>query len=97
MPKETRKRLEWVVVNIMHEVRNCNAARLFRTVALNRKKVRVMNKDRIAGVAKQAKGAVKEAAGRALGDAKMTAEGKSDKVEGVIQNAVGSAKDALKT
>lgn len=81
----------------MHEVRNCNAARLFRTVVLNRKKVRVMNKDRIAGVAKQAKGAVKEAAGRALGDAKMTAEGKSDKVEGVIQNAVGAAKDALKT
>jgi uncharacterized protein YjbJ (UPF0337 family) len=56
-----------------------------------------MNKDRIAGVAKQAKGAVKEAAGRAFGDAKMTAEGKSDKAEGVIQNAVGAAKDALKT
>jgi uncharacterized protein YjbJ (UPF0337 family) len=73
------------------------AARLFRTDALNRKKVKVMNKDRIAGVAKQAKGAVKEAAGRALGDAKMTAEGKSDKAEGVIQNAVGAAKDALKT
>lgn len=56
-----------------------------------------MNKDRIAGAAKQAKGAIKEAAGRALGDAKMRAEGKSDKVEGVIQNAVGAAKDALKT
>jgi uncharacterized protein YjbJ (UPF0337 family) len=56
-----------------------------------------MNKDRIVGAAKQAKGAVKEAAGRALGDTKMTAEGKSDKAEGVIQNAVGAAKDALKT
>lgn len=75
---------------------NCNAARLSRTGGINRKKVRVMNKDRIVGVAKQAKGAVKEATGRALGDAKMTAEGKSDKAEGVIQNAVGAAKDTLK-
>ena len=55
-----------------------------------------MDKDRIAGAAKQAKGAVKEAAGKALGDSKLTAEGKSDKVEGKIQNAVGGLKDALK-
>ena len=55
-----------------------------------------MNKDRIAGAAKQAKGAVKEAAGKALGDTKLTASGKSDKVEGKIQNAVGGLKDALK-
>ena len=55
-----------------------------------------MNKDRIAGAAKQAKGAVKEAAGKALGDSKLTAEGKSDKVEGKIQNAVGGLKDAVK-
>ena len=34
--------------------------------------------------AKQAKGAIKEAAGKALGDSKLTAEGKSDKVEGKI-------------
>jgi uncharacterized protein YjbJ (UPF0337 family) len=55
-----------------------------------------MNKDRIAGAAKQAKGAIKEAAGKAIGDAKLTTEGKSDKVEGKIQNAVGGLKDALK-
>jgi uncharacterized protein YjbJ (UPF0337 family) len=55
-----------------------------------------MNKDRIAGAAKQAKGAVKEAAGKAVGDSKLVAEGKSDKVEGKIQNAVGGLKDALK-
>ena len=55
-----------------------------------------MDKDRIAGAAKQAKGAVKEAAGKALGDSKLTAEGKSDKVEGKIQNAVGGLKDAVK-
>jgi uncharacterized protein YjbJ (UPF0337 family) len=55
-----------------------------------------MNKDRIAGAAKQAKGAVKEAAGKAVGDSKLVADGKSGKVEGKIQNAVGGLKDALK-
>ncbi len=55
-----------------------------------------MNKDRIAGAAKEAKGTIKEATGHAFGDAKLTAEGKSDKLEGKIQNAYGSAKDALK-
>ena len=55
-----------------------------------------MDKDRIAGAAKQAKGAIKEAAGKALGDAKLAAEGKSGKVEGKIQNAIGGVKDALK-
>ncbi|HTR17406.1 MAG TPA: CsbD family protein [Acetobacteraceae bacterium] len=55
-----------------------------------------MDKDRIAGSAKQAKGAIKEAVGKAVGDAKMTAEGKSEKVEGKIQNAAGGLKDTLK-
>ena len=55
-----------------------------------------MNKDRIAGSAKQAKGAVKEAVGKAVGDSKLVAEGKSDKAEGKIQNAVGGLKDAVK-
>jgi uncharacterized protein YjbJ (UPF0337 family) len=55
-----------------------------------------MDKDRIAGAAKQAKGTIKIAAGKALGDAKLTAEGKADKVEGKLQNAVGGLKDALK-
>jgi uncharacterized protein YjbJ (UPF0337 family) len=55
-----------------------------------------MDKDRVVGAAKQAKGAIKETAGKAVGDAKLTAEGKSDKVEGKIQNAVGGLKDALK-
>jgi uncharacterized protein YjbJ (UPF0337 family) len=55
-----------------------------------------MDKDRVAGAAKQAKGAIKEAAGKTVGDSKLVAEGKSDKVEGKIQNAVGGLKDALK-
>jgi uncharacterized protein YjbJ (UPF0337 family) len=55
-----------------------------------------MNKDRIAGGAKQAEGAIKEVAGKTLGDAKLVADGKSKKAEGKVQNAVGGAKDSLK-
>ena len=55
-----------------------------------------MDKDRIAGAAKQTKGAVKEAVGKAAGDNKLVAEGKSDKVEGKVQNAVGGLKDSVR-
>lgn len=53
-----------------------------------------MNRDRIEGSARQAKGAVKEAAGKLTGDAKLKAEGRADKVAGKVQNAVGGVKDA---
>ena len=52
-----------------------------------------MDKDRIEGTAKQAKGAVKDAAGKITGDTKLQAEGKADKAEGKLQNAVGGLKD----
>ena len=52
-----------------------------------------MDKDRIAGAAKQAKGSVKEAVGKVTGDAKTQAEGAADKTEGKVQNAVGGLKD----
>lgn len=55
-----------------------------------------MDKDRVEGIGKQAKGAVKETAGKVTGDSKTQAEGKAEKVEGKVQNAVGSAKDTLK-
>lgn len=55
-----------------------------------------MDRDRIEGMADQAKGSVKEAAGKISGDAKLEAEGKADKVSGKIQNAYGSAKDTLR-
>jgi uncharacterized protein YjbJ (UPF0337 family) len=54
------------------------------------------DKDRIEGSAKQIKGAVKEVVGKAVGDSKLQSEGKADKIEGKIQNAVGGLKDALK-
>ena len=55
-----------------------------------------MDKDRIAGSAKVAKGKVKEAIGKAVGDSKLKAEGTADKIEGKVQNAVGGLKDAIK-
>ncbi len=55
-----------------------------------------MDKDRIEGSAKQAKGAVKEAAGKMTGDTKLRSEGAADKAEGKLQNAVGGAKDAIR-
>ncbi len=55
-----------------------------------------MNRDRIEGMMDQAKGSVKEAAGKVSGDAKLEAEGKADKVSGKVQNAIGGAKDALR-
>ena len=55
-----------------------------------------MDKDRVAGSAKEIKGAVKQAVGKAVGDAKIESDGKAEKVEGKIQNAVGGIKDTLK-
>jgi len=55
-----------------------------------------MDKDRVKGMAQQQKGAVKEAAGKMLGDEKMKAEGKMDKAAGKVRNAVGGIKDSLR-
>ncbi len=55
-----------------------------------------MDKDRIAGAAKEIKGSVKETLGKAAGDAKLQSDGKADKIEGKVQNAAGGFKDALK-
>jgi uncharacterized protein YjbJ (UPF0337 family) len=55
-----------------------------------------MDKDRIAGAGKQAKGAVKDAVGKVTGDSKLQAEGKADKVEGKVQNTVGGMKDKVR-
>jgi len=56
----------------------------------------VTDKDRIAGAAKQAKGAVKDVAGKVTGDTKLQAEGKADKAEGKVQSTAGGAKDAAR-
>jgi len=56
----------------------------------------MVDKDRIAGSAKQAKGAIKKAVGKATGDSKLENEGAADEVAGKVQNTVGGAKDAMR-
>ena len=65
-------------------------------LGINGKGNNAMDKDRLSGIANQAKGAVKEKAGALVGDAKLVADGKSDRIKGKVQNIVGGAKDALK-
>lgn len=55
-----------------------------------------MDKDRIEGAANQAKGAVKEGAGKLTGDTKLQGEGAADKAKGKVQSAIGGAKDTLR-
>ena len=55
-----------------------------------------MDKDRIEGAAEQAKGKVKEVAGKVTGDTKTEAEGKMDQLKGKVQNTVGGIKDAVR-
>jgi uncharacterized protein YjbJ (UPF0337 family) len=56
----------------------------------------VMDRDRIAGAAKEIKGSVKEAVGKVVGDAKLQSDGKAERTAGQIQNAVGSVKDTVR-
>ena len=55
-----------------------------------------MDKDKIKGSVDQAKGAMKEGAGKMFGDKKMENEGTADKAAGKLENAVGGAKDTLR-
>lgn len=56
----------------------------------------MVDKDRIAGSAKEVTGAVKQAAGKVVGDVKLESQGAAEKTEGKIQNAVGGLKDTIK-
>ena len=52
--------------------------------------------DRIEGAAKNIGGQIKEGVGKLTGDEKLKAEGRADRVEGKVQNAVGGVKDSLR-
>jgi uncharacterized protein YjbJ (UPF0337 family) len=55
-----------------------------------------MDSDRVKGAAHEAKGAVKEAAGKLTGDKKIEAEGAAERAAGKVQNAVGGLKDSAR-
>jgi uncharacterized protein YjbJ (UPF0337 family) len=56
----------------------------------------MVNKDQVKGLAKQAKGSVKEAAGKATGNRQTQAEGTAEKIAGKIQKGYGDAKEKIK-
>ncbi|OHV65542.1 CsbD family protein [Mesorhizobium sp. LCM 4577] len=55
-----------------------------------------MNRDQVAGIAKQMKGSVKQAAGKATGNRRTEVEGVADKIAGKVQKAYGDVKDKVK-
>jgi uncharacterized protein YjbJ (UPF0337 family) len=55
-----------------------------------------MDKDRVVGSAKQVVGAIKEAAGKLLGDKKTEVEGALERADGKTQNAIGGMKDTAR-
>lgn len=55
-----------------------------------------MHKDEIKGAAKDAKGSMKEAAGKLTGDERLEAEGAAEKTMGKVQKGVGNLKDAAR-
>lgn len=55
-----------------------------------------MNKDQVEGRVEQAKGHIKETAGKAVGNDRLAAEGKVDKTAGRVQSGVGDAKEKVK-
>jgi len=55
-----------------------------------------MNKDQVKGRVEQAKGNLKEAAGKAVGNPDLEAEGTVDKAAGKVQAGYGDAKEKVK-
>jgi uncharacterized protein YjbJ (UPF0337 family) len=55
----------------------------------------MMEKEHVEGAIDKTKGAVKDAAGKVMGDEKLQAEGKADKAKGAVNDAAGDMKDAV--
>jgi uncharacterized protein YjbJ (UPF0337 family) len=55
-----------------------------------------MHKDQVKGTAKDMKGSMKEAAGKATGDRELEAKGAGEKTMGKMQKGVGDLKDAAR-
>jgi len=55
-----------------------------------------MDKERVKGSAQQAKGKIKELAGKAVGNKKLQARGQAEEAEGKVRDAVGGLKDAMR-
>ncbi len=55
-----------------------------------------MNKDQVEGRLDQAKGKIKELAGKVIDNDRLEAKGKAEQVSGKVQAKVGDTKEAVK-
>ncbi len=55
-----------------------------------------MDKQRVKGMAEQAKGSAKQTAGKVMGDQKLKTEGGMERAEGKVRNVVGGLKDGMR-
>ncbi|RVD58631.1 CsbD family protein [Mesorhizobium sp. M2D.F.Ca.ET.185.01.1.1] len=56
----------------------------------------MVNRDQVAGIAKQVKGSLKQAAGKATGNRRTQVQGAADKLVGKVQKAYGDVKDKVR-
>jgi uncharacterized protein YjbJ (UPF0337 family) len=54
-----------------------------------------MNKDQVKGRVREAKGKVKEIAGKAVGNRRVEAEGDAEQLAGKVQKTYGDAKNEI--
>jgi uncharacterized protein YjbJ (UPF0337 family) len=80
---------------LINNFRRAAVASVYNPAAFEILEAIMVDKDRIQGSAKQAKGKVKEVVGKVTGDSKLEGEGKADQFKGKVQNAVGGLKDTL--
>ena len=55
-----------------------------------------MNKDRVEGAAREARGVIKETTGKLTGNSTLEAKGAAQKFAGKAQNVAGKAEDKIK-
>ncbi len=55
-----------------------------------------MNKDQVAGRAEEAKGKLKKATGKVVGNEKLQSDGAADEMAGKVQKTYGDAKEKTK-
>jgi uncharacterized protein YjbJ (UPF0337 family) len=56
----------------------------------------MMDREHVKGAADKVKGAMKDTAGKMMGDKKLESEGKFDKAKGTAHNVAGDMKDAAR-
>ncbi|MDX8482598.1 CsbD family protein [Mesorhizobium sp. VK24D] len=56
----------------------------------------MVNRHQVVGIAKQVKGTLKQAAGKATGSRRLQVEGVSERIAGKVRKAYGDVKDKVR-